>query len=57
MADAGAGDLANGWVVKESRSGKVYYYNTYTGGTQWEKPALGPGQVKYVRVFTLSTSV
>ena len=47
MAAAGSGDLMTGWEVRESRSkGKVYYYNTYTGATQWEKPSpLGPGQV------------
>ena len=43
-----AGDVPTGWELRESRSSsKAYYYNTFTGGTQWEKPiAPGPGQVR-----------
>ena len=41
------GDLPAGWESRESRSsGKPYYYNSYTGGTQWDKPSMaGSGQV------------
>jgi len=47
MAAAGSDDVGKGWEVRESRSkGKVYYYNTFTGATQWERPIpVGPGQV------------
>ena len=41
-------NVASGWELRESRSsGKSYYYNTYTGGTQWDMPATpGKGQVQ-----------
>lgn len=43
-----ASEAPPGWEVRDSRSsGKVYYYNTYTGSTQWDKPAVpGKGQVR-----------
>lgn len=43
-------ELGSGWEVRESRgSGRTYYSNTYTGGTQWEKPAVpGKGQVAMI---------
>ncbi|XP_074654367.1 peptidyl-prolyl cis-trans isomerase NIMA-interacting 1-like [Tubulanus polymorphus] len=38
MAD-NVGPLPDGWIAKDSRStGKVYYLNSYTKHSQWEKP-------------------
>ena len=46
-----ASEAFPGWEVRDSRSsGKVYYYNMFTGSTQWEKPATpGKGQVKTIQ--------
>ena len=46
MADAD-GALPEGWIARESssHSGRVYYFNTRTGASQWERPtaaAQGP---------------
>lgn len=37
-------DLPAGWVARESKSnpGKIYYFNSSTGESLWEKPT-GPG--------------
>lgn len=33
--------LPPGWVALESQTaGVYYYYNTYTGVTQWERPVV-----------------
>ncbi len=36
---AGGGALAAGWVEMKTPEGKVYYANTATKQTQWERPA------------------
>ena len=53
-----AGDLPAGWELRQSHSsGKSYFYNTFTGGTQWEKPApIGAGQVARVKLQVVRIS-
>lgn len=38
-ANSGGGDSGCDWTEHRSSSGKIYYYNTRTGVSQWEIPA------------------
>jgi hypothetical protein len=36
--------LPEGWAETTDASGKVYYYNSATGATSWDRPAEGKGE-------------
>jgi NIMA-interacting peptidyl-prolyl cis-trans isomerase 1 len=41
-------NLPEGWEIRESRSsGRSFYFNAFTKGSQWDKPpTVGPGEVQ-----------
>lgn len=46
-------DLPQGWELRQSRSsGRDFYFNIYTKGSQWEVPLpVQPGEVIGVSTF------
>lgn len=44
MADADVSELPSGWEKRMSRSsGQAYYFNNFTGRSQWERPTEAAG--------------